>query len=87
MIKTIILKLAKYMAAFVVTMFLWNYAGQAISAKDDLANIGGVILYFLMVSGWIWLLGSEWVINEPPSDCDKNCGCSHEDINDDLKRR
>ena len=64
MITKIILKLGKYLLAFIVTMILWNYAGMAVSVKDDLAVIAGIFIYFCIVAGWIWLIGNEFRLNK-----------------------
>lgn len=63
MINKIILKLGKYVLACVISLILWNFAAQAMTAKDDIANLLAVGLYFLMVAMWIWLIGNEFKSN------------------------
>ena len=60
----IILKVGKYLLAIILTMIGWNYAGLAVTAKDDLAVFAGMFLYFLMFSGWIWLVCNEFGLNK-----------------------
>ena len=59
MINKIIFKFCKYTLACVTTMFLWNFAGQAMTEKDDIANIYGIGLYVAIVALWIWLIGRQ----------------------------
>ena len=71
--------MGKYLLAILISMFLWNYAGQAMTAKDDIANVLGVGLYFAIVCLWIWLIGRELTpaskANGGSDHC--GCGCSH----------
>jgi hypothetical protein len=55
----VIKKLTKYVIAVLVTMYAWGWAGAAVSAKDNLAVVGGFTLYFLIVAGWIVLIAEE----------------------------
>ena len=57
--KVIIKKLAKYVIAVLITMYAWGLAGTAVSAKDDLAVVGGLAIYFAIVAGWIVLIARE----------------------------
>jgi len=85
MITKIIFKSGKYFLATIITMFLWNYAGLAVSAKDDLAVAAGFALYFGIAALWVWLIGSEIRSESTPiaqtgksddGDDHRGCGCS-----------
>lgn len=61
MILKIILKLGKYILAFVITMFLWDFAGQAVTAKDNIAVIAGIAIYCSLAGMWIWMIANDFL--------------------------
>jgi hypothetical protein len=80
MITKIIFKLGKYFLAIAITMFLWNYAGQAMTEKDTISNFMGLGVYFIISVLWIWLLGGEFKsLTKTKDGCDHSgCECSHQ---------
>ena len=79
--------MGKYALAVLISMFLWNYAATAVTAKDDLAVAAGFALYFAIVALWIWLLGSELtpIARVGKSDDSDHCGCGCSHHNDEKK--
>jgi hypothetical protein len=54
--KTIVKNATKYFLAVVVTMYLWQFAGNLVSAKNDIENIIGFSVYFVMSISWFLML-------------------------------
>ena len=60
--KTIVKNATKYFLAVLITMYLWKFAGNLMSAKNDIANIAGFVIYFAMLIGWLLMLKQDITI-------------------------
>jgi len=54
--KTIVKNATKYFLAVIVTMYLWQFAGKLVTAKNDIENIIGFVVYFAMSISWFLML-------------------------------
>lgn len=56
---TILKYLSKYFIAFLISYYLLVFAAYAGSAKNDLANIVGLVVAFGTFVGWFFLLKAD----------------------------
>lgn len=54
--KIIVKNATKYFLAVIVTMYLWQFAGKLVTAKNDIENIIGYTFYFVMSVSWFLLI-------------------------------
>lgn len=54
--KTIVKNAIKYFLAILVTMYLWQFAGKMVTAKNDIENIIGYVVYFVMSISWFLMI-------------------------------
>lgn len=54
--KTIVKNATKYFLAILVTMYLWQFAGRMVTAKNDIENIIGYVIYFGMSISWFLMI-------------------------------
>lgn len=54
--KTIVKNATKYFLAILVTIYLWQFAGKMMTAKNDIENIIGYIVYFAMSIFWFLMI-------------------------------
>lgn len=54
--KTIVKNATKYFLAILVTMYLWQFAGKMVTAKNDIENIIGYVVYFVMSIAWFLMI-------------------------------
>lgn len=54
--KTIVKNATKYFLSILVTMYLWQFAGKLVTAKDDIQNIIGYVVYFVMSITWFLMI-------------------------------
>lgn len=54
--KTIVKNATKYFLAILVTMYLWQFAGKMVTAKNDIENVIGYVVYFVMSISWFLMI-------------------------------
>ena len=54
--KTIVKNAAKYFLAILTTIYLWQFAGKMATEKNDISNIIGYIIYFVMAISWFLMI-------------------------------
>lgn len=60
--KTIVKNATKYFLAILVTMYLWQFAGKMVTAKNDIENIIGYVVYFVMSIAWFLMIKRDFTI-------------------------
>ena len=60
--KTIVKNATRYFLAVLVTIFLWEFAGKMMTAKNDIENVFGCTVYFVILIGWLLMLKRDVMI-------------------------
>ena len=60
--KSIVKIAARYFLAVLVTIYLWQFAGKLLTAKNDIENVIGSFVYFAIVIIWLLMLKNDVMI-------------------------